>query len=59
MLFMSFGSGVNFQLYGDSENGFERKPAKDKALTAGDGYFLEGTSLGAGFLKGLCRLKTQ
>lgn len=56
---MSLGSGVNFQLYGDSGKGFERKPAKDKALAAGDEFFLEGTCLGAGFLMGLSRLKTE
>jgi hypothetical protein len=37
---MSLGSGVNFQLYGVGENGFERKPAKDPSLTHGDGFFL-------------------
>ena len=59
VLFMSLGSGVNFQLYEDSGKGFERKHAKDKAITAGDGFFLEGTCLGAGFLMGLSRLKTE
>lgn len=53
---MSLGSGVNYQLYGQSEMGIQRLPAKDKKLTAGDGFFLEGTSLGAGFLMGLGRL---
>lgn len=31
---------------------------EEVSLTAGDGYFLEGTSLGAGFLMGLGRLAT-
>lgn len=56
LLFVSLGSGVNYQLYGQTENGFNRKTAKDKLLTTGDGFFLEGTSLGAGFLMGLGRL---
>lgn len=54
---MSLGSGVNFQLYGEGEKGFERQKTIDPSLTkSGDGYFLEGTSLGAGFLMGLGKL---
>jgi hypothetical protein len=56
---MSLGSGVNFQLYGEGERGFERQQTKDCELTkSGDGYFLEGTSLGAGFLMGIGKLCT-
>ena len=58
---MSLGSGVNYQLYGKNEKGvFNRKAVSDVALTAGgDGYFLEGTCLGGGFLMGVGRLATQ
>lgn len=56
---MSLGSGLNFQLYGEGEKGFERQKSKDPSLTkSGDGFFLEGTSLGAGFLMGVGKLWT-
>ena len=59
VIFMSVGSGVNFQLYGSTEKGIERLAASDPSLTTGDGYFLEGTSLGAGFLMGVGKLLTS
>jgi pantothenate kinase len=55
-LFMSLGTGVNFQKFEVGEKGFERRQAEDLATAGPDGFFLGGTSLGAGFLMGLGKL---
>lgn len=55
-LFMSLGTGVNFQKFEVGEKGFERRQAEDPSTAGPDGYFLGGTSLGAGFLMGVGKL---
>lgn len=49
---------MNFQLYGKGDQGYERQKAKDVKMSLGDGFFLEGTCLGAGYLMGLGRMLT-
>ena len=58
MLFVSLGSGANYSKYNLTENGLERVKADDPKDSEDGGCFLGGTSLGAGYLVGLCKLTT-
>jgi hypothetical protein len=52
---MSLGTGCNWQIFGDGDNGIERKQVEG----AIHGFLLEGTNLGAGFLMGFGKLLTD
>ena len=55
-VFVSLGSGVNWQTFGEGEHGIERKKVKNKVY---DDYIMDGTNLGAGFIMGLGKMLTQ
>ena len=55
-MFVSLGSGVNWQIFGEGEEGIERKKVKSKVY---DDYIMDGSNLGAGFIMGLGKMLTQ
>ena len=55
-IFVSLGSGVNWQIFGEGDKGIERKKVNEKVY---DDFIMDGTNLGAGFLMGLGKLLTQ
>ena len=53
---MSFGSEVNWQVFGEGEQGIERQKLK---IVKGSEYIMDGTNVGAGYLMGLGKLLTS